>query len=169
MPTAFAIRFSSSIFRNSSVTIFLFSLQSAVSHLLYSPASPKPSPCRPKHTLPTISLCLRRDVASFTAFCTAHFLPVERVTPALRTHSSLEVSIVIAIRALLTLNSSVKAVNGSCSFVSLPYNPMFVKDGGIPSHFRKLLLILLSIFSTADIGTSYIISGHRIRGSTPCW
>ena len=35
MPTAFAIRFSSSIFRNSSVTIFLFSLQSAVSHLLF--------------------------------------------------------------------------------------------------------------------------------------
>ena len=38
IPTALAILFSSSTFRNSSVTIFSLSLQSAVSHLLYTPA-----------------------------------------------------------------------------------------------------------------------------------
>ena len=121
------------------------------------------------HYLRSIFLCFRWDFASSIASCTAHYIPLGIVSPVLRTQSSDDIWIVMAIRALVTLNYSVDAVNGSYSFVSLPYRHTFEKEGGIPSHFRKPLLNLLSSLSTAVIGTPYIINGHRVRGSTPCW
>jgi hypothetical protein len=38
--------------------------------------------------------------------------------------------------------------SGSCSFEELLYNPIAVKLGGAPSHFRRWLLMCLSMPST---------------------
>ena len=79
----------------------------------------------------------KRDVVSISASWTAYFLLVVRVTPVLLTQSSDNVCIVMAILALVTLNSSVSAVSGNGSFVSLPYRLMFEPEGGFPCHFHK--------------------------------
>ncbi|KAH3708464.1 hypothetical protein DPMN_067916 [Dreissena polymorpha] len=46
---------------------------------------------------------------------------------------------------------------------------MLVKIGGIPSHLRRYLLMVLSKPSTVETAISYSIRGQVSLGNNPCW
>ena len=66
---------------------------------------------------------------------------------------SLESFNVIRSLTLEHLNSSVRLMVGS-SRIPFPYRLMLVRQRGTPSHFFMYEDMVLSIFSTVDIGTS---------------
>ena len=86
-------------------------------------------PCLPTATVLTISLCPDLLSASETALEADHFRPVLTWTSAVLTLSSLDYICIITRRVLLTLNSSIIDVNGSCNFADLLYSPTDIKLG----------------------------------------
>jgi len=71
--------------------------------------------------------------------------------------------------AFPNLNSSMTDVSGSYSLDVLLYIPILEKHGGMPSHLRRCLLMVLSNPSTDGIPISYSMSSHVNRGNNPCW
>ncbi len=104
--TAFALLSASSWRRTSSTTIFLLSDVEALRQVGLLAVRPK-SPL-PNWTCPTMSLCLRADVACCTASDGVHFRPVNRSGTALLMIWSLESFKVIWSLTLEHLYSSVR-------------------------------------------------------------
>ncbi len=109
--TAFALLSASSWRRTSSTTIFLLSDVEALRQVGLLAVRPKPP--LPNWTCPTMSLCLRADVACCTASDGVHFRPVNRSGTALLMVWSLESFKVIWSLTLEHLYSSVRLVIGS--------------------------------------------------------
>ena len=94
--------------RTSLCTIFLFSISDASPQLALVT---HPSPTLPEAVVPTMSLSLSLDSASFTALSALHFRPVLTSTRALLTFSSMLSRNIMTCLTLVTLNSSVTEEN----------------------------------------------------------
>ena len=115
-----------------------------------------------------MSLCRSLFSARSTAWL-AEFLHVRVSMPAFLIKSSVDCFRVTTSLPLATLNSSTIEVNGSISWLVLPYSPILVKLGGTLSHLRRCWLITRSNSSTVDVTISYSIWGYKSMGNRPCW
>ncbi|KAH3810017.1 hypothetical protein DPMN_138399 [Dreissena polymorpha] len=97
-----------------------------------------------------MSLCLSLLLAWDTAWHADHFLPDLVSMSAIKIRSSEDSYSVTTILASATFFSSATDVIGIWSWLVLPYSPTLVKFGGISSHLRRYLLMVLSKPSTVE-------------------
>jgi len=112
-----------------------------------------PMPCRPTAVTPTMSLCMKELSAWMTVSVADNFLPVRVTIPASPICSSGESLRISTSLVFAVLNSSTSEESGSCSLLVFPYSPTLEKLGGIPSHLRRCLLVVLSMASIVELGT----------------
>ena len=137
--------------------------------LLISMTLQQPRPVRPTVTIPTKVLCLNRSSA-LNNYCEAFCLqPVCTSIPVVSTFGSFEFLNIIASPVLVTMNSSVNPLNGSCRVLVGPYKAILFRLCGKPNHLRRYQLIFFSIAILVFIVISYIIIGHNILGKIVLW
>lgn len=125
-----------------------------------------PRACLPVHGDPMTSRSFSMLPACATDGSAAYLCPDLVITPTCLTCSSWESLYVITTLHFATLNSSTTDDIGSWSCSDLmSYRLTAVKLGVFPNHFRRYLLIFLSIPSTHVIRTSYTVSSHMNLGN----